>query len=289
MNAWLASALKRHYPRSAAGQQPSLTLDAARGGQVSCQAVVRGDDARLEVAARVESPDDLAVQIRRVGYVPMPHLNTGVPRDDIEGADHLPGHVPDPLFPEATAVLGPWETQSFWITVRVPRDARPGTYELPVRLVGGDDRAELALTVVVHDAVLPARREFPVAHWFYADALLDWYKLQPFEEGFWSILDPYLANVVAHGQDMLYVPAFTPPLDGVKRPTQLLGVRRRADDYEFDWSLVRRWIKTARAHGFQHFEWVHLFTQWGAKHALRVYEEHGVDERLLWDPETAAT
>ena len=56
------------------------------------------------------------------------------------------------------------------------------------------------------------RRDFPVTHWFYADALCDWYKVQPFEEAFWRVLAPYLADVAAHGQDTLYVPMFTPPL-----------------------------------------------------------------------------
>jgi hypothetical protein len=82
---------------------------------------------------------------------------------------------------------------------------------------------------------------------------------------------------------------FTPPLDGVKRPTQLLGVRRDGDTYQFDWSLVKRWIDTAKAHGLNRFEWTHLFTQWGVQHAIRVYEGHAETSTLLWPPETGAT
>src|SRR3712207_7002981 len=59
-------------------------------------------------------------------------------------------------------------------------------------------------------SVLPPRRDFPVTHWFYADALCDWYKVRPFEEAFWRGLDPYLADYAAHGSDTLYVPMFTP-------------------------------------------------------------------------------
>ncbi|HEX2948804.1 MAG TPA: DUF4091 domain-containing protein, partial [Armatimonadota bacterium] len=138
-------------------------------------------------------------------------------------------------------------------------------------------------------AVLPPRKNFPVTHWFYADALLDWYKFPGFTEPFWQMLDAYFADLASHGQDTIYVPVFTPPLDGVKRPTQLLHVRCEGDHYRFDWSLVRRWIATAQAHGLQRFEWTHLFTQWGVEHAIRIYDGHGAEEQLLWPPETGAT
>jgi len=147
----------------------------------------------------------------------------------------------------------------------------------------------LTATVTVHAAVLPTRKDFPVTHWLYADALLDWYKLQPFEERFWALLDIYFADMAAHGQDTIDVPVFTPPLDGVKRPTQLLHVRRDGERYLFDWSLVRRWIAAARAHGLRQFEWTHFFTQWGVQYAIRIYHGHGEREVLLWPPETGAT
>ena len=99
-----------------------------------------------------------------------------------------------------------------------------------------------------------------------------------------------LGDLVEHGQDTLYVPAFTPPLDGVKRPSQLMRVHRSApDEYAFDWGDVRRYVSIAREAGITHFEWCHLFTQWGAKHAIRIYEGQGAEEELLWSPETPAT
>ncbi len=44
-----------------------------------------------------------------------------------------------------------------------------------------------------------------------------------------------------------------------------------------------------RRQGVARFEWCHFFTQWGAKHAIRIYEGQGRDEQMLWDPETPAT
>jgi len=289
MHSWFLSSLVRVYPATLPGEQQTFVLEAARGERVSFQVAFRRDTQCCQVTASVAAQEALDIQVRRVGYVPLPHLNTGVPREEIDGVAYLPGLAPDPLLPEMTIHAGVHETNAFWITVRIPYSTAPGNYPVYITLAPLDeDPVTLEAQVQVHAAVLPLRRNFPVTHWFYADALIDWYKLTPFTEEFWTILRPYLADVAAHGQDTIYVPIFTPPLDGVKRPTQLLHVVRVGDCYQFDWTMVRRWIAEAKAHGLTHFEWCHLFTQWGVQHAIRIYEGHGLDNSLLWPPETGA-
>jgi hypothetical protein len=288
MQAWLTSSLVRNYPNTEPCDTTTLTVNAARGGQVSFQVVFRTDANQPAVTASAGS--DLDITIRRVGYVSVPHLNGGIPETHLEGIGHIPGYVPDPLFPESMIRAGVWETHSFWITVRVPEDIMPGSYPVSVLLRSdyGDD-ATLTAQVNVHHAVLQPRRDFPITHWFYADALCDWYKVEPFDEGFWKIVEPYFANVASHGVDSVYVPMFTPPLDGNKRPTQLLDVRCEDGRYSFGWALVRRWVKTAEAQGIRNFEWTHLFRQWGAKHPVRIYKGSGGGEEPFWPEETPAT
>ncbi|NIM05292.1 MAG: DUF4091 domain-containing protein [Armatimonadetes bacterium] len=263
-------------------------MEAARGERLSFQVALRTDNGESPIiTAAADAPSPISVQIRRVGYVPVPHLNTETPPDELEGADHIPGQVPDPLFPDSTLEASACETHAFWVTVKIPLEAAPGPYPVTVRLTA-QGTAETALTaaIIVYPAVLPPRRNFPVTNFLHADALCDWYKVQPSQRQFWSILDPYLADLAAHGQDTMYVPLFTPPLDGVKRPIQLLGVSRRDGRYRFDWRLVRRWVEACRSHGLGRFEWTHFFTQWGAQYALRVYEGHGENAELLWPPDT---
>ncbi|MFN8471793.1 MAG: DUF4091 domain-containing protein [Anaerolineae bacterium] len=289
MQAWLASSLRRFYPSSPA--EPTLqALEAARGERVSFQAVFRTNAREECVEARVEAADGLSATIRRVGYVPVTHLSTQTPLSDLDGVGYLPGYAPDPLLPETSVYAGPFETNAFWITLGVSANLPPGSYRVLVTLVGDvSGPVTLALTLTVSAVVLP-RRNLPVTNWLYADALCDHYGIELTDDRFWRIFEPYVDDIVTHGQDTLYVPVFTPPLDGVKRPTQLLGVERSADGgYRLDWSLVRRWVELGRARGVSNFEWVHLFTQWGARNALRIYEGHGEGERLLWPPETEAT
>ncbi len=288
MQAWITDSLVRHYPTSPAQAQEALTLHAALQERVSFQVAFRTDDTPAEVTLVVEAPRTLEVQVRRVGYVPMPHLNVNVPAAEQDGGDRLPGYVPDPLFPEQTIHAGPRETNAFWISVTVPMDALPQTYPIYFRLEAEKrPPRHVTASLVVHRGLVSRRRDFPMTHWFYADALCDWYKVEPFEEAFWPLLDRYLADLRAHYQDTSHLPLFTPPTDGVKRPTQLLDVRREGDRYRFDWTLVRRWIEAAERQGLRYFEWPHLFTQWGAKYAIRIYEGQGASEQLLWEPDTA--
>lgn len=292
---WLSSSLQRQYPRLAPPRQSpgrALALLAARGERVSFQVCLRLEDAETaDVSVSAEAPAGLEVQIRRVGLVPMPHWNTDTPMDEADGVGHVPGLVPDPLFPENKTRLARQETASFWITVAVPRTARPGAVKIPIEVHYPENgRAKLAATLHISQVVMAKRRNFSVTHWFYADALCDWYKVQPFEEAFWAICEKYMRNYAGHGLDTIYLPVFTPPLDGVKRPTQLLGVKPTGKDrYAFDWSLVERWVKLAKRCGIPQFEWTHLFTQWGVKHAIRIYQKKNGQDTLLWPAETGAT
>lgn len=290
MRAWLSTSLHRFYPRSIAEPAVPLTLDAARGERLSFQASLRIEAGDAIIRATADAPDGLAARVRRVGYVTLAHLATRTEPEDIEGFEHLPGLVPDPLFSDAEGHVGPFETITFWVSISVAPDAPPGDHTVTVRLVvDGGPTFTLPATVRVHPIALPQRRDFPVTHWFYADALMDWYGTRLTDDRFWRILDPYLRNLVEHGSDTLYVPTLTPSLDGIKRPTQLLGIRRDGNGYAFDWSLVRRWLAAAQAAGLHRLEWAHLFTQWGAQNAVRVYLGHGEEGDLLWSPETGAT
>ncbi|MFO7900459.1 MAG: DUF4091 domain-containing protein [Planctomycetota bacterium] len=291
VDVWLAAPLERIFPLSRPARRNSMTIYAPRGGQAAFQVAVRfGGTAPTQVSVEAAASSGLDVRVRRVGCVPVPHHNTETPASELDGVGHIPGFVPDPLFPESAALIPPNQAAAFWITVRVPEDAEPGKHAVKTILrVGDRTRRTLRTTVRASRVVLEPRRDFHVAHWFYADALCDWYGVAPFGKAFWPICEAYMRDYAAHGADTLSVPVFTPPLDGVKRPTQLLRIRKVDGRYRFDWRDVRRWIRLAQKCGIRRFEWTHLFTQWGAEHAIRIYHGQGKDERLLWPPNTGAT
>jgi hypothetical protein len=292
LQSWVSSSGVRHFPHTPPrGRTP--TIEAARNERFSFQVALRSDEIEQEVRLEAAAPKGWSVRVRRVGLVPVAHHNTPVPPDaaDVDGVGHLPGFVPDPLLEQDTLLLPTAETHAFWITVRPGRAAAPGRYVVRATVVPERGRhVTHEIAVHLHDVRLAKRRGFHVTHWFYVDALADWYKTDLFDRRFWGLLDGYVRNVVEHGQDTLYVPVFTPPLDGVKRPGQLLRVTRpEPHAYRFDWRDVRRYLRLARRCGVERFEWCHPFTQWGAAHAIRVYQGQGKDEKRLWPPGAGAT
>lgn len=291
VQAWLASSLQRQFPLGPVGNKQTLQLLAARGERVSFQACLRIDGTKpIEVDADADSLE-LPVTVRRVDCVPVPHHNTDTPPEELDGVGHIPGYVPDVLFPSQTAVAAPGETTTFWITVQVPRAAPPGQRHIVIELrPAGLQPIRLMATVDVSEVELTRQRKLRVTQWFYVDALCDWYGAKPFNNKCWRLCRSFMRNYAAHGCDTIYVPMFTPPLDGVKRPTQLLGVKRDAHGtYSFNWQRVKRWITLARDCGIRYFEWTHLFTQWGARNAIRVYEKRDGEDCLLWPPHAGAT
>lgn len=293
-HAWLTSSLIRHYPHTQSRRCPRLAIEVALNERFSFQLAVRaGGGKSVDVDVKTTQPKGWNVRIRRVGYVPVAHLNV---QNDAKKLDkiepgRIPGFVPDPLFPESAFSLPPGETHAFWFTVDPGENAKPKRHVITV-VVSVENQPDRKLEVLVNlrDVFIEPRSGFNVTNWFYADSLIDWYQTDLFDDRFWRIFKNYVANLVSHGQDTLYAPIFTPPLDGVKRPTQLLGVSKKGrNEYHFDWSAVREYVKTARSLGVTHFEWSHLFTQWGCENAIRIYAGRGETEEPLWKPETGAT
>ena len=297
LKVWLSDTCKRYFPKSAAEAKKTLSMDYALNERMSFQVLLRQDGGPQKVTVSAIGPEGWDVRVRRIGYVPVRHANTGAENipakklaQEVDLGDGLPGYVPDPLFDETGIILPQNETHGFWITVKAPAKVVAGTYPVVVTIQPERDKKQkVTFKAILHDVKLAPRKDFHITHWFYADSLVAQYKVKAFSEEFWPICEEYVKDYVAHGLDTLYVPAFTPPLDGVKLPTQLLGVKRKGKKYVFDWTNVRRWLEMAKKCGITNFEWVHPFTQWGVKNAIRIYEGQQEDEKLLFPPETEAT
>ncbi|MBA3482623.1 MAG: DUF4091 domain-containing protein [Pirellulales bacterium] len=302
---WSESSLKRVYPNSDPGSAAPLELVTARNAQLSFQACFRNlRDCCVRVRATVEAPAGWSVQIRCVGYMPQQQLSTDVPLDEVDGVGHVPGLVPDPLYPEETANIGPESNGAFWITLKVPADADVGVREVIATLTVEDEfrfpmwmnakpySVKLPIAVDVRPIVLEPRKDFPVTHWISADSIWEYYKTEPFSERFWELADAYIADLTSHNVNVVYSPIFNARHEILERPAQLLKVRPLGDDrYEFNFSDVRRWIQLAKKHNADHVEWTHFFTPapTSGKYPQRIFERWEAIGKLLWAPEISAT
>ena len=288
---WLQSSLSRVYPKSDPGSSEPLSIAAPRNGQVSFQACLRNERPwELKATCTVTGADDLRVQVRRVGYVPMAHVTSNTPASELEGGDLIPGFVPDPLFPENSGTVQPYENCSFWITVKVPADAKPGPRTLQVHwsFHDGSQKADLTADLAVSEFVVKPRRDFSVIHWWRSECLWDWYKTGTYEDPkTWEITRNYLRNMVEHGTNVIFVPMFFMRRETFERPAQLLKVTEpEPGKYEFDFSDVSKFLKLARECGAEYFEWPHFWIYWGAENPVRVYKRMDGKAVMIWPPDT---
>jgi hypothetical protein len=288
---WLESSLTRVYPRSKP-RWHSVRLLAARNSRVAFQVCYRNDRAHpINIECRIGEADDLTPQVRYVGMVPVHHLTPETALTELEGSDHLPGLAPDPLWPLTRVDSGPYESRSFWITLTIPADTRPGVRTFyAYLLLAGNQSVELPVTLEISDLVVQPRQNFPVTHWWRGEATWDYYKTGMFDERWWRLTRGQLENMLAHGSDVVYVPILFDRRETFKRPCQLLIVTETAPGrYDFDWSQVKRFTDMCREIGFRQFEWSHLWIYWGVENAMRVYTRKGEDYVMLWPPDTGAT
>lgn len=290
---WLDTSLKRIFPNTAPG---SLTLHllAARNGRVSFQACLRNDRVwPLRTDVQLVGADDLRPQARLVGLVPMPHFTWNTPPAERDGNGSLPGLCPDPLYPDTHTLIGPSESRSYWVTLHIPADAKPGTRELKFRFFLGDHKevTELPVRLDISPFVVQPRHDFPVIHWWRGEATWDYYKTGMFDDPkWWNITRAQLADMFDHGSDVVYVPVFFDRREAFRRPCQLLVVKEATPGrYEFDWTLTKRFTDLCKQLGFKRFEWSHLWIYWGVENPVRIYKKVGNEYVMLWPEDTPAT
>jgi len=283
---WMESSMKRIFPKSPAGDSQTRTIEAARNQKVSFQIGIRNEALHpLTVAVSTTAPADLGIQIRRVGYVPMRHLTIGTSAAELDGEEYLPGLVPDPLFPEQQLMAGPLESHAFWVTVDVPTTATPGAYDIPFNLsfVHNKTSTTLSARINVNEFTINERKDFPVTHWWRPSSIYGHYKLEPWSDEWFAMTEKYIRDMVEHGSNVVLVNTLEFRREVFKVPNQMLTITKNGDKYEFDYSVVRRFVHMAKGAGMEYFEWPHLWIYWGVKNPMVVYKKSG-DKYELYFP-----
>ena len=230
-----------------------------------------------------------AVTLRRVDLAPCGYPCHGTWDDNY--LTTTPGLLPDllvPLGPDETVRGMPAQWRSLWVTLDAARLA-PGDSEFRLELTSdtGAPLADFTVPVRVLDQALPPLALYHT-QWFHADCLADYYRVPVFSEEHWRILDNFIASAAAHGVNMLLTPVFTPPLDtakgGERTTVQLVEIDWDGERYRFDFTRLRRWVELCRKHRITEIEVAHLFTQWGAVCAPKIWVNTpaGPEKRFGW-------
>lgn len=264
---------------------------ALRNERFSFQVAYRSDKLLKPIFVDIASELSPLIAVRSVGLVPseLPCLED----QDDDVLRKTPGLYPDPLYPlhpEEGIAAYPGQWRSIWITVELNESVRPGIHPIQVRLktVEGETAGVETFELDVIPASLPTQRLIHT-EWFHADCIATQYGAEVWSERHWELIGRFIRTAVRNGINMLLTPLFTPPLDteiGGERPTvQLVDVERDGGSYRFGFDRLARWVELCRSSGVEYFEFSHLFTQWGAKHAPKIMgTENGEYKRLFgWE------
>jgi hypothetical protein len=267
-----------------------------RGETFNFQVAYRAPALTKPIQVSVTSTLQAAITLREVGLAPseLPCQR----RHDDNVLRVTPGLYPDPLYPivRDRGIVGiHYQWRSVWVTVEVDEETQADEYSVDVQFatITGERLGGECFQLDVLPAVLPPQTLIHT-EWFHADCLANYYDVEVFSEAHWGLIDTYMQTAVRHGMNMVLTPHFTPPLDtqvGGERPTvQLVDVRKEQDGtYEFVFSRLVRWIELCERVGIRYFEFSHLFTQWGAKHAPKIVAEEQGEVRRIFGWETDAT
>ncbi len=231
-------------------------------------------------------------EIRSV-FTAMPAYPTTVDENYLR--EKKPGMYPDLMVPvdNRPVLIKGGKLASFWIEINTPTDARTGKYgiELVLETLEGEEAAKSHFDIEIIPAVLP-KQSLIVTQWFHCDCLATYYGIEPLSEKHWEIIENFANTATKNGINVMLMPVFTPPLDtevGGERPTvQLVRLTKNGDKYEFDFSLVDRWLDMCERCGIKYHEIAHLFTQWGAEHAPKIMAyENGEYKRIFgWETDS---
>ncbi|MGN8039211.1 DUF4091 domain-containing protein [Chitinophaga sp. 22321] len=294
MDIWLETSLKRIFPQTPAGTATQLDMMAARGSRISFQVGFHSNmKDQTHLTCSMENAEVLQPKIRYVGLVPLHHFTTDVAREEMDGIGYLPGLIPEPLYPLSTVEVNPFASRSFWITLQVPANISPGIhrYEVVMKWTKGKAQKEQRLVVNVNasNLVLQPRRNFHVTHWWRGEATSIYYKTQMFDSLWWKYTEAQMKDLMEHGTDVAFIQNFFEFKTLFKQPCQMLIVNETSSGkYQFDWSVIKRFITMCKKMGYKKFEWAHLWMYWGVKTAMRVYTIKDGKYVLLWDADLPA-
>lgn len=307
---FLASSLEKVFPQ----QRPApLEQDVCTwaGTRAAVQLVYRGascgQTSLLQTFRITVSGAPVQPEISEVRLLPSDFPCWEDSDGDENYLTRVPGLFPDLLMPMESDHFRPIPRQyrSLWLCFPIPEDARPGTFDVEIRLEpdreiamangqvwhAGPEAQPCTLTfrMRVGKAKL-APQTLIHTEWFHGDCLAEYYQVPPLSEEHWRIMEKFIhAAAQRHGINMLLTPVFTPPLDtavGSERPTvQLVKITVQGEEYTFDFSLLERWTKLCREAGIEYLEIAHLFTQWGARATPKIMATvDGAEKRIFgWD------
>jgi hypothetical protein len=229
-----------------------VRMAAPRGGAGTGQIVAGAPTVLKEISVRVTDLNGPAklpasnVQVRYAlpdGYVPHPGDQSRGPTSYDTLAEAPPATI---AVHDATGLA----IQPFWITVHVPRDAKPGEYTGTLTVSATDQQpVEVPLRLLVAEWTLPPLDEYATHNDFVQspESVALRYGVELWSDAHFALLDKTFQLLAPLGDKTLYITAVRRTHWGNEH-AMVRWTRGEDGDLEPDLSIVEKYIDTARKH-----------------------------------------
>ena len=261
---WTTHSLDKVFPESLRppGASGQICLSAARNETEDAQVAIRVPR-DIHIAEAAFCPSDLrgsdgeVIPAENVScywewYIYVTH-NPPANKDPRTYLRKAPAFFPDAFLEEKKIAIRDEWTQPLWVSVKVPKDARPGQYRgsIQARLTDRDGQAQrldIPVSLTVWPFELPDMCHLHHTEWFFPEALCEYYGIQESSEEYWHWIDRAARDMAAHKQDMI-----------LTRFQKLVRITRRGDgSFALDFSHLDRWIQTFKDAGIVWIEGGHI-------------------------------
>jgi hypothetical protein len=197
-------------PESPAGQ---VLIESCRGEIENGQIAFRSDvDVEKLTAQATDLTDSQgnrisAPRVRYLGYVHLAknadaHYNETGPYDLVARA---PVDLPDPLLEDDYIAAKANQTGAVWLTIDIPRETPPGTYEGTVTIDADGQKQQTPIAVKVYDVVLPPEMNLKIVNWYHTGPVASVCGGPAYSDKFFDYVKADAKAMAAHRQSVGYI------------------------------------------------------------------------------------
>ncbi len=142
-----------------------------------------------------------------------------------------PARFPDYLSDAKQMAIEAGKHQAIYLTIHIPRDARPGDYEGHVAFRSSEGERSLPLTLTVYPLTLPRERHLMATLWYSTNRFKQVHGVDPADsDAFYKMLGIYARNMADHRQNVFRV-----SLDLIR------ATKNKDGKLAFDFSRFDKW------------------------------------------------
>ena len=243
-----------HHPAATVTQRTDTTITAWRGERIGMRGMITAakNAKAVQLSIKAANPPSFG----GVGGGPL-EVKASWLCDVLTDSFSTCGYHPDSLeaynvaevidLPGEPHQLSKGEQQTFWVSVEIPRDAAPGTYDYTLTTRGAKTKP-LTFHVNVIDRQLPEPHDykFHLDLWQQPYSVARYHNVEPWSQEHLDLLRPYMKELARLGQKVVSAILFYEPWGQQSNDKfqPMVQVTHKADgNWAYDYTVFDRWVE----------------------------------------------